>query len=78
MISSVDLSHGYHVLPSAELVRQGRDQRDYYYFVALGHYKLEVCTPRYRLLRNKALFALDLTMALYNEWYYRLKIREGS
>ncbi|XP_064390012.1 mitochondrial fission 1 protein-like [Halichondria panicea] len=24
-----------------ELIQQGRDQRDYYYFVGLGHYKLE-------------------------------------
>lgn len=25
-----------------ELIQQGRDQRDYFYFVGLGHYKLEV------------------------------------
>ncbi len=25
-----------------ELIRPGKDQRDYYYFIALGHYKLEV------------------------------------
>ena len=27
---------------SAEQVIKGKDQRDYYYFMALGHYKLEV------------------------------------
>ncbi len=25
-----------------DLVKQGNDQRDYYYFMGLGHYKLEV------------------------------------
>ena len=27
--------------PPLELVTKGRDQRDYYYFTSLGHYKLE-------------------------------------
>ena len=26
------------------IIVQGRDQRDYYYFMGLGHYKLEVST----------------------------------
>ena len=29
-------------ISSAEQVIKGKDQRDYYYFMALGHYKLEV------------------------------------
>ena len=29
-------------ISSAEQVVKGKDQRDYYYFMALGHYKLEV------------------------------------
>ena len=30
------------ILILLELIRPGKDQRDYYYFMALGHYKLEV------------------------------------
>ena len=29
-------------ISSAEQVVKGKDQRDYYYFMALSHYKLEV------------------------------------
>ena len=39
------------------MIKPGKDQRDYYYFMALGHYKLEVtiCT-NYKLMHvNEAI-----------------------
>ena len=40
------LVHNYNKCPSIiELCQDGVDQRDYFYFMALGYFKLEVMTP---------------------------------
>ena len=41
-MSSVTVDYRIPYTDLTELIKPGKDQRDYYYFVALGHYKLEV------------------------------------
>lgn len=45
-----------------ELIKPGKDQRDYYYFMALGHYKLEVnCC----LTRNHKIYPICSTVMYF-------------
>lgn len=42
-----------------ELIRPGKDQRDYYYFMALGHYKLEVSS----WLKNHKIYPIHVNVS---------------